>query len=78
MANDFDNHVIHLSEHNKFRKTAQFEQLPDQIKMLFAQHCMGHQQFAQQAQMQLAMQNPNAGNPGEPQQPQPAQQFPFR
>lgn len=52
-AHDFDNHSIHINEHNRFRKGEEFEQLDPAAQDLFAQHVAQHQQFA----------------PGQPQQP---------
>lgn len=42
---DFHNHVIHISEHNKFRKTAAYEDLTNDIKELFRKHVAVHQKF---------------------------------
>lgn len=49
---DFQNHVIHVAEHNKFRKTVDYENLPDDRKELFARHVEQHKMFIQQAQLQ--------------------------
>lgn len=45
-ANDFDNHSLHIAEHNKFRKGEEYEQLDPALQDLFAQHVAMHQQFA--------------------------------
>lgn len=40
--NDFDNHEIHIDQHNKFRKSQEYEALPDQIKQMFQEHIDVH------------------------------------
>ena len=42
--NDFDNHQVHIEVHNKFRKSQQYEGLPDQIKEIFQEHVAAHQE----------------------------------
>lgn len=37
-ANDWDNHQVHIDIHNTFRKSQEFEMLPDEIKVMFQQH----------------------------------------
>jgi hypothetical protein len=63
---DFENHEVHIYEHNKFRKTEEYDALPDEIKQLFAQHVAVHQSFLQQqggmmSQLQQLLQQPNSG-----------------
>jgi hypothetical protein len=41
--NSWDEHDIHLREHNNFRKTAEYEQLPSEIKKKFEYHCKTHE-----------------------------------
>lgn len=41
--NEFDTHEAHLTVHNKFRKSQEFETLPEEIKAIFNQHCAVHQ-----------------------------------
>src|SRR5690606_25848127 len=50
---DFENHEIHILEHNRFRKTEAYDQLPDEIKSLFAQHVAMHQQMMMQQTSQV-------------------------
>lgn len=50
MPEDFHNHLLHLVEHNRFRKTEAYEQLPPDRRQLFARHIAVHQQFLQAAQ----------------------------
>jgi hypothetical protein len=59
--NTWDNHQLHVAEHNNFRKSQQFEILPDQIKMIFELHISIHEeiinaQMEQQIQQQMALQ----------------------
>lgn len=45
--NTWDNHQAHIMAHNRFRKTQQFELLPDPVKAIFEQHVMLHQMSLQ-------------------------------
>lgn len=82
-ANSWDDHVIHIAEHNNFRKTQEFENLDDQIKIIFEQHVIAHTQVAGQMsgqmlppgaipnpQMLQALQGGGPGGPPIPGQPQ--------
>lgn len=42
-VHDFDNHMVHLSVHNKFRKTAAYEELPPEIQNVIAAHVKVHE-----------------------------------
>ena len=44
-AEDFENHDIHVFEHNRFRKTPEFEQLDENIQQMFREHVAQHEQF---------------------------------
>lgn len=48
---DFHNHAVHIVEHNKFRKTVEYEKLKSETKELFARHVREHQDFIQQEQL---------------------------
>ncbi|MGQ9698969.1 MAG: hypothetical protein ACUVRO_13380, partial [Armatimonadota bacterium] len=48
VVEDWHNHTIHLLEHNRYRKTAEYETLPARVKKLFAEHAAAHMQFLQQ------------------------------
>jgi hypothetical protein len=55
-VNSWDTHPVHITTHNKFRKSAAFEQLDDAVKQEFEAHVQQHQaiiaqQYAQQMQM---------------------------
>lgn len=39
----YDNHGFHIDGHNEFRKSARFEALPEQVKMIFEAHVQQHQ-----------------------------------
>jgi hypothetical protein len=77
--NSWDNHAIHLDEHNDYRKTQEFLALPVGAKQRFEAHCQLHEQMqesqiAKQAQLQAALQpqpqqqqkQPPAANQGGP------------
>jgi hypothetical protein len=42
-VNIWDNHEIHILEHNKFRKSQQFEMLDPQLQAVFEEHVSMHQ-----------------------------------
>ena len=48
-ANSWDDHTIHIREHNNYRKTSEFEALPDETKMKFEHHVQEHKQLETQA-----------------------------
>lgn len=62
---DWHNHLIHLAELNRFRKTEDFEKLPPQIQALFNQHGAMHQQALVQLAPKEGMtpNGPPAANP---------------
>lgn len=43
---DFDNHATHIDEHNRFRLSARYESLPDQMREAVDQHVQAHQTLA--------------------------------
>lgn len=43
--NSWDNHEIHLREHNNYRKTTEYEQLPAESKQKFEFHCQLHEEL---------------------------------
>lgn len=43
-VNSWDNHMVHIEVHNRFRKSQAFELLPDEIKQQFEYHVQMHQQ----------------------------------
>ncbi len=46
MPENWDDHAIHIHEHNTFRKTARYDALPPEVKDLFAAHVQGHETTA--------------------------------
>lgn len=42
LINDFDNHEVHVMIHNKFRKSQEFENLPDEVKAAITLHVDTH------------------------------------
>jgi hypothetical protein len=55
---DFDNHAIHIEEHNKFRLSSEYDDLQEERPDLadyFDNHVLVHQQAMQMAQQQAAM-----------------------
>lgn len=48
VVEDFHNHEVHIYEHDKFRKTAEYEALPPEIKELFRRHVEEHRRMWQQ------------------------------
>jgi hypothetical protein len=44
-ANSWDNHDIHIREHNNYRKTVEFQRLPMQTKQMFEFHVQQHKQL---------------------------------
>lgn len=59
---DYQNHAIHILEHNRFRKTVQYEELPPERKEVFRQHVAEHEAYmqllAQRSQMMAQTVNP--------------------
>lgn len=43
--NSWDNHEIHLREHNNFRKTQEYAQAPDEVKKKIEFHCNMHEEL---------------------------------
>jgi hypothetical protein len=64
----YQNHAAHRQVHDSYRKTAEYDQLPEMTKKLFEFHDMEHkqmelQQAMEQAQIQAAMQGALMGPP---------------
>ena len=64
-ANSYDNHAVHVMVHDAFRKTQQFEILPDPIKQIFELHVQSHR-IAQMSAMQPVDAAGNSGVPINP------------
>lgn len=51
--NDFDDHDVHITVHNNYRKSQAYENLPDEIKQQFDAHVQAHVQAVNEAMMQV-------------------------
>lgn len=78
--NSWDNHAIHLREHNNYRKTQEYRALGPNQKAMFEWHCQGHENLqiiqAQKLARLIAAQQPQLAGvpgaaPGAPQLPDP-------
>ena len=67
-VNNWDNHQAHITTHNKFRKSASFEQLDDAVKQEFEAHVQQHNFIMEQA---LEAQETQGGMPAAPDGSQP-------
>ncbi len=56
IAEPWHNHEAHLYEHNRMRKTAEYEEMPDEIKQGYAAHIAHHEQIVAELQMQAQQQ----------------------
>ncbi len=54
MVEPWHNHEAHYYEHNRFRKTTDYEMLPDEIKQLIDGHCLMHQEAMNPQQQEAA------------------------
>lgn len=57
----FDNDATHLAEHDNFRKTDEYANLPPEIRQIIDFHCAAHEQFAMKKladTLALVSQNP--------------------
>ncbi len=54
---DFQNHIVHVLEHNRFRKTADYDEATEEIKAAFRVHVMMHE-----SQMPAQLQAMEGGN----------------
>jgi hypothetical protein len=51
----YDNHEVHIEEHDRFRKGQEFETLPAEIQQLVESHVMQHKTMMQQVMLQQTM-----------------------
>jgi hypothetical protein len=80
-ANSWDDHTIHLREHNNYRKTSEFAKADGEVKQKFEFHCQQHEKLegqqlereAQRAQkLQASLGPPPSGpQPSSPPPPTP-------
>jgi hypothetical protein len=62
-VNSWDEHMIHVAEHNNERKKQRFENAPDQVKQWFETHVRTHQMQMQMMQQQMGGAPPGAPAP---------------
>lgn len=43
-VNSWDNHALHIEEHNRYRKSQAFEMAPSEVKKLFEEHVRQHEE----------------------------------
>lgn len=54
-VHDFDNHEIHIEEHNRFRKSQAWETLSPQVQTLMQSHVKMHEVMAQQKMLEQTL-----------------------
>lgn len=59
-VNQYDNHALHMQEHNHFRKSLDFQKIKQQdpkafmeMEVIFETHAMQHQEFIKQLEQQM-------------------------
>lgn len=79
--NSFDNHTIHIEQHNSYRKTLDYQMLSDGAKQRFEHHCQRHDalleiMLARDAKLAMISQGAQLTQPGQqpPTTQQPTQQ----
>jgi len=63
-VNSWDNHDVHITQHNDFRKSQSFELLPQEIKDQFEAHVNGHLMAIQEAYAQAVGMQAQMGGMG--------------
>jgi hypothetical protein len=51
----WQNHAVHIGEHNRFRKGQQFLALPPELQQIWGQHVQAHEEAAMQQKMVASM-----------------------
>ena len=75
MVRDFEDHQVHIEEHDKMRKSMEYMELPPQAQQLIDSHVDKHKTFAaQEMQQQLEIQMLMSQNGGQPKPPGQASQ----
>jgi hypothetical protein len=59
LVRDFQDHVVHLYNHNNFRKCEDYDDLPDEMQALVDAHVKEHEAMMQQSQQQAQSADPN-------------------
>lgn len=52
---DFHNHDVHIAEHDRSRKSEEYERLPDEVRALFAAHVLAHKEMMLERQAERAL-----------------------
>ena len=65
----YDNHLVHLSCHNTFRKTLEYEDLPNDLRKAFDDHCEWHEDEAQAQIAEMGQQEELLNAPAPPPAP---------
>lgn len=58
---DYENHPVHIVEHNRLRKTVEYEKLPEPRKELFRRHVKAHEDLLRQQAPQQQATSPMPG-----------------
>ena len=67
MVRDFEDHRVHMEEHDKVRKSPEYETLPQQAQQLIDAHVAQHKKYAaQEIQHQLELQMMMSQQGGQP------------
>jgi hypothetical protein len=45
IVRDFYNHMVHIKEHDKFRKSDEYEELPPELQMMIDEHVKQHENY---------------------------------
>lgn len=67
-VNKWDNHAVHIEEHDKFRKSPAYDMLSDSQKAELNKHINMHEMALMNLQMQAAQMQPQPQQPGQAQQ----------
>lgn len=76
VPNSWDDHAIHLQEHNNFRKTAEYLGLGEEAKIVFEHHCELHEQMEVMQLQKMMMKQQLASGLAMPAPPPPPQSGP--
>lgn len=66
LAEYWHNHEAHLYEHNRYRKTADYENQPPEVQELFSSHITEHEEFMKPKQPPQPAQQPGMAGGGPP------------
>jgi hypothetical protein len=72
-VNKWDNHAVHIQEHDNFRKSPAYDMLTPTQKAEFNKHINIHEMALANLQAQQMLVEQQSGQPAVPQQEQPTQ-----